>query len=116
MINQSSGMKLFDKTFWRSIVKNNCSLDKHVAEVFRDPNKIMRSLKAGVKAALLQHKLAGNSVCVWRNNKVVWIPADEIPVTVKASSSKKNVKSKKVAVRARTKMSSSKNKSQPKLT
>lgn len=97
-------------------MKNNRSLDKHVAEFFRDPNKIMRSLKAGVKAALIQHKLAGNPVCVWRDNKVVWIPADEIPVTVKGSSSKKNVKSKKIAVRARKKISSSKNKSQPKTT
>jgi hypothetical protein len=24
------------------------------------------------------HKQAGNQVCEWRNNKVVWIPAEKI--------------------------------------
>lgn len=102
-------MKLFGNTFWRSIVKDKCSLDEHIAKVLQDPNKIMRSLKAGVKAALLQHKLAGNPVCVWRDNKVVWVPADEIPVTIKAVKSKKKVKSNKPALRTRKKMSNIKN-------
>jgi len=38
------------------------------------------TLAQAVRAALLQHKRAGNPVPAWIDGKVVWIPAHEIPV------------------------------------
>jgi hypothetical protein len=41
---------------------------------------IERAANQGVRAALLQHKRAGNPIVVWRDGQVVWVPAEEIPV------------------------------------
>ncbi len=38
------------------------------------------AVKLAVRDALIQHKRAGNPICVWRDGKVVWIPADEIQI------------------------------------
>ncbi len=38
------------------------------------------ALRLAVRDALIQHKRAGNPICVWRDGKVVWIPADEIQI------------------------------------
>ncbi|MEX2112730.1 MAG: hypothetical protein WD845_06060 [Pirellulales bacterium] len=43
------------------------------------------AVKLAVRDALLQHKCAGNPICVWRDGKVVWIPADEIQVDEEAN-------------------------------
>jgi len=37
-----------------------------------------KALKEAVKEALLEHKLAGDPIAVWKNGKVVWIPAEKI--------------------------------------
>lgn len=44
-----------------------------------DLPRIARALRLAVREALRYHKLAGNPVAVWRNGRVEWIPADEIP-------------------------------------
>jgi hypothetical protein len=41
---------------------------------------IEQALRLAVRDALIQHKRAGNPICVWRDGKVVWIPAAEIQI------------------------------------
>lgn len=55
----------------------------HISEIMNNPEKLMQIMQAGIKAALLQHKQAGNPICEWRDNKVVWIPPEEILVDKK---------------------------------
>lgn len=38
------------------------------------------ALARGVQAALRRHKLLGQSIAVWRDGKVVVVPADQIQV------------------------------------
>jgi len=42
--------------------------------------EIEKVLKKAVRHALLAHKRAGNPIAVWRDNRVVIIPPEEIPV------------------------------------
>ena len=50
------------------------------AERINDHSRILDALRQAVREALLNHKRAGNPVAVWQNERVVWVPADEIPV------------------------------------
>jgi hypothetical protein len=50
------------------------------AERINDHLRILDALRQAVREALLNHKRAGNPVAVWQNERVVWVPADEIPV------------------------------------
>lgn len=45
-----------------------------------DVARMSEALRRAVRFALLQHKRAGNPVAVWRDGRVVWIPAADIPV------------------------------------
>ena len=49
------------------------------AERVQDVKLITRALRQAVREALLDHKRAGNPVAVWRNERVVWLPAEQIP-------------------------------------
>ena len=55
--------------------------DSAVSPVERvaDLPRIARALRLAVREALRNHKLAGNPVAVWRNDRVEWIPPEEIP-------------------------------------
>lgn len=44
-----------------------------------DLPRISRALRLSVREALQRHKQAGNPVAVWRNDRVEWIPPEEIP-------------------------------------
>lgn len=59
--------------------KNHLSDDK-ISQIFNDSENLTRKLQAGIHSALLKHKQTGNSVCEWRNNKVVWIRPENIRV------------------------------------
>jgi hypothetical protein len=48
------------------------------AERVEDVPRILRALKLAVREALQRHKQAGNSVAIWRNGRVEWIPPEEI--------------------------------------
>ena len=37
-----------------------------------------RAIQRGVREALREHALLGRSVCVWRDDKVVWLSPPEI--------------------------------------
>ena len=49
------------------------------AERVADTERILFEMSQAVREALAQHKRAGNPVAVWRNARVEWIPATEIP-------------------------------------
>ena len=49
--------------------------------ILSDSNRIERAVQRAVQEALRMHKRAGNPVAVWRDDKVVWLAPDEIPVT-----------------------------------
>ncbi|OGV35500.1 MAG: hypothetical protein A3E88_05195 [Legionellales bacterium RIFCSPHIGHO2_12_FULL_35_11] len=53
-------------------------IDDNISKVLNDPSKVTQIIQAGIRDALLKHKQAGNQICVWRDNKVVWIPAEKI--------------------------------------
>jgi hypothetical protein len=45
-----------------------------------DLDRILFEMRQAVREALAQHRRDGNPVAVWRNGRVEWIPASEIPV------------------------------------
>ncbi len=49
------------------------------AERVEDVSLAVRALQLAVREALQRHKQAGNPVAVWRNDRVEWIPPEEIP-------------------------------------
>jgi len=54
--------------------------EKSIDELFREGSQIDSALKKAVREALVSHKQAGNPVVVWRDNKIVWLEPEEIPV------------------------------------
>lgn len=48
--------------------------------LFADGREIDTALAKAVRAALLEHKRAGNPIAVWQDGRVVWIPPQEIDV------------------------------------
>jgi hypothetical protein len=49
------------------------------AERVADVDRILFEMRQAVREALAQHRRDGNPVAVWRNGRVEWIPANEIP-------------------------------------
>ena len=60
--------------------KDENLLDDNITKILNDPDKVTKIIQSGINDALLKHKQAGNQVCEWRNNKVVWIPAEKIVI------------------------------------
>jgi hypothetical protein len=54
--------------------------EDNISKVLNDPSKVTKIIQDGIHDALLRHKLAGNQICVWRDNKVVWIPPEKIVI------------------------------------
>jgi len=48
--------------------------------LFADGREIDAALARAVRKALLEHKRAGNPIAVWQDDRVVWIPPEEIDV------------------------------------
>ena len=44
------------------------------------PARLISAAQQAVRAALREHKLAGNSIAVWRNGQVVLVPPEKIEV------------------------------------
>lgn len=42
--------------------------------------KAEKALKQAVVKAMIDHKRTGDPIAVWKNGKVVWIPANKIQV------------------------------------
>jgi hypothetical protein len=60
--------------------KDKNFLEDNIAKVLNDPSKVTQIIQSGIRDALLKHKQAGNQICVWRDNKVVWIPPEKIVI------------------------------------
>ena len=41
---------------------------------------VLEALRRGVRQELKIHKTLGNPIAIWRDGKVVWIPADQIQI------------------------------------
>lgn len=52
--------------------------DSDISEILSNHSHVTKMLQAGIYAALLQHKLAGNAVCSSENGKVRWISPENI--------------------------------------
>ena len=57
--------------------------NQKIAEIFAEGNSIDQALNQAVQKAVWKHKVLGNSIAVWRDGKVVWIPPEEINLTEK---------------------------------
>ena len=44
--------------------------DDNISKILNDSKKVTQIIQAGIKAALMKHKQAGNPVCEWRDNKI----------------------------------------------
>ena len=53
---------------------------KSIDQAFADDAIIGKALEQGIRAALLRHKQMGKPIAIWRNGKVVWVPADQIEI------------------------------------
>ena len=60
------------------VIKNIRLAEDEISKAFHNPAKITKIIQAGIHAALLKHKQAGNPICEWRNNKVHWIAPEKI--------------------------------------
>ena len=58
--------------------KDKNVLDDNISKILNNPAKVTKIIQNGINAALLKHKQAGTQVCEWRDNKVVWIPSEQI--------------------------------------
>jgi hypothetical protein len=63
-------------------------MDK-IDRAFAEKQPIHDALKRGIRQAMAVHKRLGHSVVVWRDGKVVWIPAEEISVGIEESENPK---------------------------
>lgn len=52
-----------------------------LAKLMAETAAVEAAIAESVDEALLMHKRLGNPVASWENGRVVWIPADEIPVS-----------------------------------
>jgi len=63
--------------------KVKTSVDDHITTILSDPIKVTQIIQKGINDALLKHKQAGNPICEWRDNKIVWIPPEKIVINNK---------------------------------
>ena len=62
-------------------MKNKSTVhDDHILKILNDTYEVTKIIQTGIKAALIKHKQAGNPICEWRNNKIVWIPPEQIAI------------------------------------
>ena len=60
--------------------KVKVSNDDHITKILSNPAKVTKIIQKGINDALLKHKQAGNPICEWRDNKIVWIQANKIVI------------------------------------
>jgi hypothetical protein len=54
-----------------------------ISLILNNTKLVTAIIQSGIRDALLKHKQAGNPVCEWKNNKVVWIAPEKIPAEKK---------------------------------
>jgi hypothetical protein len=58
----------------------NADESKDVRSIMLDGTAVQKALKESWLKTMDRHKRLGNPVVVWRDGRVVWIPAEEIQV------------------------------------
>lgn len=53
---------------------------RDIEQIMVDGKAIDAAVNAAIRDALLDHKRAGNPIASWKDGKVVWIAAEDIPV------------------------------------
>ena len=53
---------------------------KDIEKLLEDDAVMTAALAKGIRAALRQHKQAGNPIVVWRDGKIVWVPPEDIVI------------------------------------
>ncbi len=53
---------------------------KDVRAIMLETDLVEKALRKAVTEALIRHKRLGTPIVVWRDDKVVWIPAEEIEI------------------------------------
>ncbi len=56
------------------------SIDEDIAGRFTNSQEVLRLTQQAVRAAVMEHKRVGNPIAIWRDGRVVWVPAEEIEV------------------------------------
>lgn len=51
---------------------------KDVAAILQDDTLIDRALQKAARRAIREHKQEGLPLAMWRDGKVVWVPAEEL--------------------------------------
>jgi hypothetical protein len=54
--------------------------DKKIADLLADIESVEAAMHLAVRDALIIHKAMGNPVATWKDDRVVWIPADQIRI------------------------------------
>jgi hypothetical protein len=65
----------------------NSGEEKDVRSIMLDTNLVEQALYKAEVQAMIRHKRLGNPIVVWRDGKVVWIPAEEIKIPEDATDS-----------------------------
>ena len=69
---------------FKNTMKKTSSIENEIAVTTVSDDDPVRPLiiaaQEAVRAALREHKLAGNSIAVWRDGKVVLLPPEQIEV------------------------------------
>lgn len=58
--------------------KDENFVEDNITRILNDPEKVRDIIQLGINKALLEHQQAGNEVCVWRDDRVVWVAAEKI--------------------------------------
>jgi hypothetical protein len=59
--------------------------EDRIGRAFAEGKPIDDALTRGIRQAMAVHKRLGHSVIIWRDGKVVSLPAEEIPVDISES-------------------------------
>ncbi|MGA2033354.1 MAG: antitoxin family protein [Thermoguttaceae bacterium] len=51
---------------------------RDISEILSDPNVVVEALREAVQDEVKRHKQMGLPMAIWRDGKVVWVPAEEL--------------------------------------
>ena len=74
-----------DPMIWQQLKEDNDGpektdkLSEQIREVFEHPDRTREILQAGIRSALMEHKMAGNPIYVSEGNKIIQLEPKDIP-------------------------------------
>ncbi len=54
-------------------------LAEQIKKMFEDPYRTRKILQAGIHSALMEHKMAGNPIYGYENDKIIKLEPEDIP-------------------------------------